>query len=190
MVLEKEIGEDPNSILLFQDEAAIQIGGTSSKIWSKRGKTPRVLSSGKRESIKLIGTVNYHSGDVFVRELADYYSQTFEGFLKNVLEHYPNKNVYMVLDNAIRHKSKELKPFFYKNKRLQLVFLPTYTPELNPIEKLWKWMKSCVVNNKLFTHKIELWKSLFEFFESIKIEPSLVKQKLGIRNRHKFRGYL
>lgn len=54
----------------------------------------------------------------------------------------------MVLDNARIHHANLPSSFLEQNKdRLELVFLPPYSPELNPIEGLWKWLTSTIINN-------------------------------------------
>jgi transposase len=58
----------------------------------------------------------------------------------------------MVLDNARIHRAKLIQPFLEAHKeRLQLVFLPPYSPQLNLIEGLWKWLKDSVINNVFFS---------------------------------------
>lgn len=58
----------------------------------------------------------------------------------------------MILDNARIHHARLIQPFLEKNKsRLELMFLPPYSPELNLIEGLWGWIKSSVVNNRFFS---------------------------------------
>ena len=57
----------------------------------------------------------------------------------------------MVLDNARIHHAKLLQPLLRENRdRLELVFLPPYSPELNLIEGLWGWLKSNVINNAFY----------------------------------------
>lgn len=64
----------------------------------------------------------------------------------------------MILDNSRIHYASALQPFLRKNLRLQLVFLPPYSPNLNPVEGLWLWLKADVVNNVFFEkiYKIKL----------------------------------
>ena len=58
----------------------------------------------------------------------------------------------MILDNARNHHAKLIQPFLEENKgRLELVFLPPYSPNLNLIEGLWKWLKETVINNVFFS---------------------------------------
>ena len=60
----------------------------------------------------------------------------------------------MILDNGSIHKSKKIKEFLKKNEEIKLFFLPPYSPEYNPIERFWNWMKKKVYGCKSFT-KIE-----------------------------------
>jgi transposase len=68
-----------------------------------------------------------------------------------VLKKYPSDKIVMVLDNARIHHAKLIQPFLENNReRLELVYLPPYSPPLNLIEGLWKWLKETVINNVFF----------------------------------------
>ncbi|MCM3738636.1 transposase, partial [Bacillus cytotoxicus] len=70
-------------------------------------------------------------------------------FLSYVLKQYEDKFVVMVTDNARIHKSKLVQDFLHEQKeRLMFVYLPPYSPNLNPIERLWKWLKQQVIANR------------------------------------------
>ena len=71
-------------------------------------------------------------------------TKDFINYLIIVLAEYPAKIINLVVDNASWHKSKELQPFLESNKRLNLIYLPPYSPDLNPIEKLWYWLKKSI----------------------------------------------
>jgi len=67
-----------------------------------------------------------------------YDAKVFLGFLKVVLLRYPKGNIVMILDNARIHYAKLIQPFLVKVKnRLELMFLPPYSPKFNLIEGLW-----------------------------------------------------
>ncbi|MNP52937.1 hypothetical protein D3C76_1473630 [compost metagenome] len=69
----------------------------------------------------------------------------------------------MVLDNGRIHKAASIKHFLQDEPRLKFVFLPKYSPDLNPIEGLWKWLKSDVIHNVFYdkTYKIRIAVSRF-----------------------------
>ena len=64
----------------------------------------------------------------------------FKVFLESVLARVSG-NVVMVLDNSRVHRNADVVKFVEENERLEIVFLPAYAPELNPIELLWAWVK-------------------------------------------------
>ncbi len=68
----------------------------------------------------------------------------------HVLEHYPEGEIVIILDNAKIHHAKLLKDMLDANPRLHLEFLPPYSPNLNKIEELWGWLKNSVINNVFF----------------------------------------
>lgn len=56
-------------------------------------------------------------------------------------QNFPNKNLMFIVDNASIHKSKKVKKFLGKYTEITLWHLPTYSPEYNPVEKIWWWLK-------------------------------------------------
>lgn len=100
----------------------------------------------------MVGTLDYVTGEIHLIERQKYDAQVFLDFLKQILELYPTGKIILVLDNARIHHAKLLKPFLDEYKdRLELMFLPPYSPNLNMIEGLWKWLKNSVINN-VFIH--------------------------------------
>ena len=88
--------------------------------------------------MKLIGGLDYETGCVYVEEHRKYDVEVFLQFLKNVLSRYPHGKTVIILDNAKIHHAKLLEEFLEENRnRLELVFLPPYSPNLNRIEELW-----------------------------------------------------
>ncbi|KAA6317358.1 hypothetical protein EZS27_032468, partial [termite gut metagenome] len=69
--------------------------------------------------------------------------------LFKVAERYKRQKVYMVLDNVRFHHAKGLKPILERySHRIELVFLPPYSPDLNPIERVWWLMRKKVTHNR------------------------------------------
>ena len=116
------------------------------KTWFPIGKQRIIPTYGKHEGVKLVGILDYETGHVYVEEHKKYDAQVFLQFLKNVLEIYPTGKIVMILDNAKIHHAKLLQDFLDKNNdRLELMFLPPYSPNLNKIEELWGWLKDSVI---------------------------------------------
>ena len=96
---------------------------------------------------------------------------SFKRFVKHLIKNVKlkNKKILLVLDNARYHKAKELKQFFLKRKdKLELLFLPPYSPDLNPIEIEWRETRRNVTHNKYFS-SMELQKnSIMEYWKKNK----------------------
>ena len=84
----------------------------------------------------------------------------------------------MILDNAKIHHAKLLEDFLEENPRLQLVFLPPYSPNLNKIEELWGWLKDSVINNVFFHTREEIREAVRGFVDWINTVPAMVIDRL------------
>lgn len=88
----------------------------------------------------------------------------------------------MVLDNARIHHAKLLQPFLEDHReRLELVFLPPYSPQLNLVEGLWKWLKSDVINNVFFPTVSEIRKKVTAFMQSIALDAQTIIDRHCLR---------
>ena len=130
----------------------------------------------------MLGVLDYATGQIYVQQEERYDAEVFLSFLEKVLEKYPSGKIVMILDNARIHHAKLIQPFLKeKQDRLELVFLPAYSPELNLIEGLWKWLKVAVVYNVFYKHTYQLKKAVEEFVEHINLIPQEVIDRLCIK---------
>lgn len=126
--------------------------------------------------------LNYETGHVYIQEEEHYDAEVFLKFLKNVLAVYPTGKIALVLDNARIHHAKLIQPFLEENKeRLELIFLPAYSPELNLIEALWKWLKNAVIYNVFYKNVYEIRRAVQEFIKYINSNPNQVIDRLCIK---------
>lgn len=165
--------------MLFEDESMIRDYQAIQKTWFLKGQQRIIPTYGKHEGVKLMGILNYETGQVFCMEDQKYDAQVFLNFIKKVLELYPTGKIVMILDNARIHHAKLLKDFLNENKsRLELVFLPPYSPNLNLIEGLWGWLKSQVINNVFYHSVKEIRQAVQSFIEWINSIPEQVIDRL------------
>lgn len=161
---------------MIRDYQAIQC------TWFIKGKQRKIPTHGRHRGAKLIGVLNYATGHILCTEEEKYDAVTFLEFLKTVLAHYSTGKIVMILDNARIHHAKVLEPFLAENKeRLELVFLPPYSPELNLIEGLWKWLKESVINNVFFPNVQKIILKVREFLNEIKQHPEIIIDRLCVR---------
>lgn len=139
-----------------------------------------IQTYGKHEGVKLLGILNYETGEVYVEDHKSYDAQVFQSFLTNVLRKYPTGDIVMILDNAKIHHAKLLTDFLQTNSRLHLEFLPPYSPNLNLIEELWGWLKSTVINNVFFHTREDIKRAVQAFIHYIASIPLVVIDRLCV----------
>ena len=131
-----------NAWLLFGDEASFPQWGTLNYTWARRGVQPVVKTSGVRKGYKVFGLIDYFTGRFFYQTTtARLNSATYIAFLTQVLAQ-TTRDIVLIQDGARYHTSAALKAFFATHAaRLVVHQLPSYSPDFNPIEKLWKKLK-------------------------------------------------
>ena len=137
------LAKEKNAYILFGDEASFPQWGSLTYTWAKRGHQPIVKTSGKRKGYKVFGLIDYFSGRFFCKghDEGRLNSESYEAFLTEVLSR-TRKHIILIQDGASYHTSKAMKKFFAeKAYRITVYNLPSYSPDYNPIEKLWKKIK-------------------------------------------------
>lgn len=136
------VAEEKNAYLLFGDEVSFPQWGTLSYTWARRGHQPTIKTSGKRKGYKVFGLIDYFTGRFFYKcQEERLTSATYAAFLEEVLAK-TRKHIVIIQDGARYHTSAAMRAFFDKHKdRLTVFALPSYSPDYNPIEKLWKKIK-------------------------------------------------
>jgi transposase len=130
------------ALLLFGDEASFPQWGTLTYTWARRGQQPKVKTCGKRKGYKVFGVIEYFTGRLFYQgQEGRLNSAAYMAFLTRVLAQ-TTQPIILIQDGAKYHTSAEIQAFFAQQAaRLQVFQLPTYSPDYNPIEKLWKKIK-------------------------------------------------
>ena len=107
-----------------------------------------------RLSKTIFGALNMRTSRFYWKQADRGNSQQFILFLHQLHKANPAKKLMIILDNGSIHKSKKAKGFLKKHDWVELFFLPPYSPEYNPIERFWLWLKQKVYGSKSF-NKIE-----------------------------------
>jgi len=136
--------------------------------WIKRGQTRKLKTNSGRQRLNLHGGINVETMEMTLIEAEaankDSTVQLLE-LLDNKYSH--SERVVVILDNAKYHYSKEVKDVVAASTRLHLVYLPSYSPELNLIERVWKFFKKKVLYNKYYEDVAAFRKSAIQFFSNI-----------------------
>ena len=128
-------------ILYFQDESNISLTALLGKTWAPCGETPTARVTGKRGGVSAMSAIS--SRGLLLFRLLDKRIASAEviDFLKQMLRHHPRRHLVVVMDQASPHVSKMTKAFVNSQKRLHVHYLPTYSPDWNPDEKVWSHLK-------------------------------------------------
>ncbi|MFQ5981727.1 MAG: IS630 family transposase [Candidatus Heimdallarchaeota archaeon] len=141
------------------DECHFQQHGTRCRMWiPPEDKDPIVLQAPTRKSVALFGAVNTMTGKLVTMLSPKFNAETFEIFLRRLLRHRKrSRKMVIIIDNARYHHAKVLKPLLKKyHEVLRLDYLPPYSPDLNPIERVWKFLRKTCMHNQYFETLDEL----------------------------------
>ena len=108
------------------------------------------------------------NGHRFIYQQADKINaDSIAAFLVALRRQHPEKcKIHIIWDNAGYHHDKRIK-VFAKSLAIELHYLPAYSPNLNPIERLWKFMRQRVMYNKYYEKFSEFNDSVLNFFKNI-----------------------
>ncbi len=167
--------------MLFEDECMIRAYQSLQYNWFPVGHQRKIPTYGRHEGAKLFGVLNYETGQVLYHDGERYDARAFIRFLESVLQAYPLGKIVMILDNGRIHHAAQVQAFLQGNPRLQFVFLPKYSPNLNLVEGLWKWLKSDVVHNVFYKKFYHIRINVAAFMKRVNSQPMNVIDRLCIR---------
>lgn len=151
---------------------SFQQEGTIRRSWAKRGVGFTVYHHPCKKRSKYFGAVSLDAApQLEFRNATNFNSRTFEGFLGQLLARFPK--VFLILDNAMFHKAKRLKPFFEAHAdRLELFHLPPYSPELNAVEMVWRETRKDATHNRYFATTKGLARAVRTQFRTYQANPT------------------
>jgi len=154
--------------LLFMDGTHPQHNPISSYAWIQKGQEKEVPTNTGRKRININGALNIDNFDVIAREDKTINAQSSIELCKQIEKAYPSApNIYIIVDNAAYYRAKILTEYL-KTSRIQFKFLPSYSPNLNLIERLWKFMKKNVINSSYYEAYDIFRQKVMNFFATIK----------------------
>jgi transposase len=135
--------------------------------WIKKGSIRELKSNSGRGRFNIHGAMNAETFETtVVTSESNVDSDSTLALMKALEIYYPLAvTIYMILDNARYHFSKPILDYV-KNSRIRLVFLPSYSPELNLIERLWRVFKKNVLYNRHYKTFEKFKKACLMFFEN------------------------
>jgi transposase len=129
------------AILYFQDESSVSLTAFHGKTWAPRGEAPRCKVTGRRGSVSALSAFSQRGQLVFRLHKKRIASGEVIEFLDQLLKHHPYRHLVVVMDQAPPHMSKRTRGYIARQKRLHVFYLPAYSPDWNPDEKVWNYLK-------------------------------------------------
>lgn len=139
-----ELLKDQDVDLWFADESGFEGDPRPRRRWDKKGKKTRITKNGDHIRMNVMGMVCPRTGEFFAIEVSHSDTDTFQAFLAEAgksIEFKRKRNI-LILDNAAWHLKKSMNWHGWEPK-----YLPSYSPDMNPIERIWLNMKAKWFNN-------------------------------------------
>jgi len=137
------------AILYFQDESNVSLTAFLGKTWARCGHTPRVPVTGKRGSVSAMSALSGHGRLLFRLFDKRICSGEVIDFLDQMLQFHKGRHLVVVMDQAPPHTSQMTRTYVERQRRLHVFYLPKYSPDWNPDEKVWNHLK----HHELKSHK-------------------------------------
>ena len=139
----------------------------------------QVPTYGPQASVALVGAVDIRGGTPGVEQAADLTAQTFPAFVERWFAQDPGQPLVLICDNATINHAKWLAPFWAQHRdRVEVWYLPAYSPNVNPTERLWKWLKPMVICNAFHPDVAAIATSVEKFLTHVATVPEDVRSRL------------
>jgi transposase len=168
-------------LILFEDEASFAQWGSLSYTWARRGQQPEVPTSGKRKGYKVFGAIEYFSGRLFSQGIEGRFnSDSYQAFLQMILAQ-TTQHLFLIHDGARYHTSASTQAFLAAHsERITEHPLPSYSPDYNPIEYLWRKTKKRATHNKYFKEFAAVVVSVDKALAYFAAHPEMVLDLFGL----------
>lgn len=163
--------------LYYADEMDVALLPTISGRWMRRGQQTQVFTPGKNAKQYVFGAVNYVTGQLIALTWPNKNNVGFRQLLKQVVACHETDQapVVVVVDNFRIHQAKAVKAWMQSHRtRLRLYFLPTYSPRLNPIERVWRHFRRNVTDNYFFRTLVRLMAAVEAFISEMAESPEVL----------------
>jgi transposase len=149
-------------------------------MWSPKGQQVMIPTPGQPKVHYGLGAVNYHSGETVVIIRRRKRRPEVAELLQALVDKHPTGTIYVAWDNANTHQDDEVEAVLRAAAgRLVLLYLPTYSPWLNPIEMLWRHFRREVTHCEIFETVKLLIEASYNFFNRYNTHPKDVLSIIG-----------
>lgn len=144
----KKAWNDPDTVILCEDEMKLSTQTTFQKIWLPAGEYPKVEVSNTKKSKSIYGFLNLKTGQehAFITHWQNMYITREQ--LEKIRLIYPHKKILLLWDGPGSHRGREVVDFIKADSQIKTIFFPPYTPELNPQEDVWNKGREQMTHNQ------------------------------------------
>jgi transposase len=162
------------AVIYFADEAGVRSDYHAGTTWAPCGVTPVVKATGRRFGMNVISAVSARGDFRFMVQEGTVTAVVFREFLKRLMAG-AKQPIFLVVDGHPIHKAKLVKDYVEQQQgQLKLVYLPPYSPQLNPDEQVWGYVKSRVAK-QLPENKVDLKQRVIGVLRRLQKLPQVVE---------------
>lgn len=160
---------EEGSVVYYADGVHPTHNSRSTYAWIEAGKRMEQPTVSGRDRVNINGLLNAHNvTDVIALDCESVNARSTKELYQAALEKHPNAPViYVISDNARYYHNKDLQKWA-EGTKIKQIFLPPYSPNLNLIERLWKFLRKKVINTGFYRNKEEFRRAIKQFFDNIK----------------------
>lgn len=162
---------------MVADECRVEKESGAMRIWFPKGKQPVIKVNQDKEAVSFYGALNVATGEEVACKALRQTSEYTVKFLRKLEKIYQDKKVLLIWDGAPWHRSKVKDYLKEKGKRwkLELMYFPPYSPDLNPQEQVWKKAKESCAHNSEDEFKVKV-KRFCQFLRFTKFATNFFKK--------------
>lgn len=173
---------DENQVVYFNDAVHPQHNTRSDYGWIYQGEDFEIPANPGRKRVNINGALNaLKVTDVIIVEADRINAQSCIELWKKQRRKHPGKTIYNICDNAPYYHSKVLRQWLESHTWCKVIYLPTYAPNLNLIERLWKYMRKQVTSYYFYEHFMEFRQAILDFFKNIKEHKQALNSILTLK---------
>jgi transposase len=173
----RSLARKEKALIFFGDEAGVRSDHHAGTTWAIQGKTPIVSSTGARFGLNMISAVSAQGEFRFMVIRGRVGATRFIEFIKRLV-HGSDRKIFLIVDGHPSHKARKVTNFIESKpikKRFRLFFLPPYSPELNPDERVWNDLKNGAVGRQAIASPDQLHRSVVSHLRFIQKSPDRVR---------------
>ena len=172
----KKKAKKQNAVIYFEDEVGMRSDHQAGKSYAPKGETPIIKKTGQRFSLNRVSAISNKGHVGFMILDGTFNSGVFIDFLTRLIKHKQYK-IFLVVDGHSAHKTKLVKAWLEKHKdRIELFFLPPYSPELNPQEYVNQDLKTNIIGKKRPINKDQMKSNVVDFMTKRKNDKKQVQK--------------